>query len=160
MVQYIRDGLRVNVFCAMTFDKVYGPSFFVEKTITETLLWHVGNLLNAPHASREIWFFFPNRIVCCHISEHSCLITESPESVNFLATEFTKSNPPLHFVCGSIQEWSSYLPLSALFIPVKTQTCLLETWKLWNTIVIMCHRSMLCQINKHKNNTSICKNAS
>jgi hypothetical protein len=44
MVQYIRDTLKANVFCAVTSDKVYEPSFFVKKTINETIVtcWRSG----------------------------------------------------------------------------------------------------------------------
>lgn len=32
-VQHVRDSPKVNVFCALSVQKVYGPFFFVEKTI-------------------------------------------------------------------------------------------------------------------------------
>ena len=33
LVEHIRDSPKVNVFCALNMQKVYGPFFFVEKTI-------------------------------------------------------------------------------------------------------------------------------
>jgi hypothetical protein len=33
-VEHMRDSLKVNVFCAITHEKVYGPFFFFGKTIT------------------------------------------------------------------------------------------------------------------------------
>jgi hypothetical protein len=56
-----------------------------------------GDLVNAPLARRETWHCFLIRYCAVTHSQHpwthSCLITESPERVHFLATEFTKSNP-------------------------------------------------------------------
>jgi hypothetical protein len=166
MVQYIRDGLKTKVFCAMTSDKVYGPSFFVEKTINENLLWNVGDVGNPPPLLKRNLTFFPNRIVWCHISimfqhlwTHSCLITESPQRAHFLATELTKSNPP-QFCLWGYSRMKFIFATVIITHPSKNTKCLLRSWKLWNATVIMYHRSMLHHFTKYKNNTSICINAS
>jgi hypothetical protein len=31
---FVRDSRKVNVFCALSKDKVYGPVFFIEPTVT------------------------------------------------------------------------------------------------------------------------------
>jgi hypothetical protein len=33
-LEHVRDSPKVNVFCALSKEKVYGPFFFMEKTIT------------------------------------------------------------------------------------------------------------------------------
>lgn len=37
VIQHERDSPKVNVFCAISVNKVYGPFFFMEKTITGTV---------------------------------------------------------------------------------------------------------------------------
>jgi hypothetical protein len=38
-VEHQRDFPKVNVFCAISSQKVYGPFFFAEETVTDMHIW-------------------------------------------------------------------------------------------------------------------------
>ncbi|GBO14512.1 hypothetical protein AVEN_242563-1 [Araneus ventricosus] len=50
-IQNERDSPKVNVFCAMSVSKIYGPFFFAEKTVTGSTYLDM----------LEIWLFRPDK---------------------------------------------------------------------------------------------------
>ncbi|GFG36192.1 hypothetical protein Cfor_06409 [Coptotermes formosanus] len=77
MVEHIRDSPKVNVFCAISSCKVYGPFFFVEPTVTsinyldKLQLW----LMSQLHEDSKDFIFQKERSpshfhfdVCAHLN--------------------------------------------------------------------------------------------
>jgi hypothetical protein len=46
-VKHQRDSPKVNVFCAISSQKVYSPFFFAEETVSDDISGHVAAVANA-----------------------------------------------------------------------------------------------------------------
>ena len=67
-MEYVRDLPKVNVFCAVSSCKVYGPFFFVEPTVTGINFVDMLQLWLMPQLQEEREYSFSNKTEPCHTS--------------------------------------------------------------------------------------------
>ena len=60
-IAHVRDSPKVNVFCAVSSCKVYGPFFFAEPTYRYELPGHAAIVANATIKGRWRGLHFPTR---------------------------------------------------------------------------------------------------